>query len=275
MPAACSAWAIAVYRGTFRGSEVAVKKALRSIDEAQHAELRKEAETMQAIPGHANILQFFGACFDDDGVLLVVELCDAGTLDRYLARQPALDWATRLALCEQVAAGMSHLEHLRVVHRDLAARNVLLNQVVGKAGQVVLVAKVAHFGLARQVKDGRQEYAVNSNVAIRWAAPEVLRDRRHSSASDVWAFGVLCWEVFSPGGARPYAELRDNDAVATAVVQRRQTLAAPRGCDSAVWAMVQPCFAYEAAKRLTFAQLHASLKDLNAGRPINYAPLPL
>ena len=102
----------AVYRGTFRGSEVAVKKALRSMDESQHAELRKDAEGMQAIPGHPNILQFFGACFDAGGVLLVVELCDAGSLEHYLAKQPALDAATRLALCEQVAAGMSHLEHL-------------------------------------------------------------------------------------------------------------------------------------------------------------------
>ena len=150
---------------------------------------------------------------------------------------------------------------------------MLLKRAFGKVSEAVLVAKVADFGMARQIKDGGQEYAVNSNVAIRWAAPEVLRDRCHSSALDVWAFGVLCWEWFSPGGARPYAELRDNDAVADAVVQRRQTLAAPRGCDPAVWAAVQPCFALEAAERPTFAKLHAALKSLSAGRPVNYASL--
>ena len=132
------------------------------------------------------------------------------------------------------------------------------------------MAKVADFGLARQLKDGRQDYTVHSSVAFRWAAPEIFLSHRHSSASDVWAFGVLCWEVFSPPHSQPWTGLANQGEVIQAVVHRRQVLAAPRGCDSAMWAAVQPCFAYDAHKRPTFAQLHATLGSLSVARPAQY-----
>jgi len=85
-----------VYSGIYRGGKVAVKKALRAVDEFLQEVLRKEAGIMLNISPHPNLVQFFGGCFDADGVLLVVELCDAGSLDRYLAKQPNLDLVTRL-----------------------------------------------------------------------------------------------------------------------------------------------------------------------------------
>ena len=47
---------------------------------------------------------------------------------------------------------------------------------------------------------------------MRWMAPESLNERKYSSASDVWSFGILCWEVFS-FGLRPFKELSNDSAV--------------------------------------------------------------
>jgi len=143
------------------------------------------------------------------------------------------------------------------VHRDLAARNVLLAHTHG----VNVTAKVADFGLARQLKDGRSDCTAHS-LSFRWAAPVVLRHNGHSSASDVWSFGVLCWEVFSLTKSLPWRELSDRDAVVEAVVNRRQTLSPPSACE--IWIAVTPCIAYNANERPTFAQLLTTLGKLRA-----------
>jgi len=253
----------AVYRGIFHGSRVAIKTAVGKLDPAKHDELRSEAEIMQSIPGHANILQFFGACFDDQGVLLVTELCDAGSLDWYLVQEPHLGADVRLALCEQVAAGMSHLEYLCVVHRDLAARNILLKHAFGSDGRRTLITKVADFSKACKLESPNGVHAVRDAVAIRWMAPEVLDMAQHGLPADVWSFGVLCWEIFSPPGVRPFGQLRNYDEVIEAVVRYRQTLAAPVACHPAVWQAVRGCFAYDPKERPTFTQLHGILRVLS------------
>ena len=62
---------------------------------------------------------------------------------------------------------------------------------------------------------------------IKWSPPEVLNYTRFSSKSDVWAFGVLCWEVFTCGDM-PYGRAKNPEVVDR--VQRGQILARPNAC---------------------------------------------
>ena len=86
-------------------------------------------------------------------------------------------------------------------HQDLAARNVLVD------GN--LVCKVSDFGLSRELEttdSSRGEYATTGGkIPIRWTAPEATKYRKFSSASDVWSFGILLWEIMS-FAERPYWE---------------------------------------------------------------------
>ena len=73
------------------------------------------------------------------------------------------------------------------------------------------ICKVGDFGLLRQMKGAKQNdviyYASASDtpIPIRWMAPESLDvNKKHfSTASDVWSFGILQWEMMTPKG-KPY-----------------------------------------------------------------------
>ena len=98
----------------------------------------------------------------------------------------------------QVADAMSYLVSRNVVHRDLAARNVL----VGDSG--LDAVKLSDVGLSRPLVEAQYyRKTTKGKVPAKWMALESLLEQRSSHASDVWSFGVLCWEVFS-FGEEPY-----------------------------------------------------------------------
>ncbi len=76
--------------------------------------------------------------------------------------------------------------------QDLAARNVLVSESE--------ICKVADFGLLRELPKDDSFYHMQTNVPcpVRWMPPESINDRKFSTASDVWSFGVLIWEMFNP-----------------------------------------------------------------------------
>ena len=68
------------------------------------------------------------------------------------------------------------------------------------------LCKVADFGLMRELATDDSIYQSTSNTPcpVRWMAPECLTHRQYSVASDVWAFGILQWEMFNPTKKMPY-----------------------------------------------------------------------
>jgi serine/threonine protein kinase len=106
---------------------------------------------------------------------------------------------------------------------DLAARNVLVAEG--------FVCKIADFGMAKDTN----YYVASSNrlVPIRWAAPEVLRQRVFSTASDVWSFGILLWELATNAASLPYASMGNSAAIMSVLSGYR--LEKPSGCPGAVY----------------------------------------
>lgn len=90
---------------------------------------------------------------------------------------------------------MQYLSKRNIIHRDLAARNLLV-----KKEEDDFIAKVADFGMSRSLYE--KEYYISEGgkpFAYKWAAPEVITNRRFSTASDVFSFGVVLWEMLEYG----------------------------------------------------------------------------
>ena len=88
---------------------------------------------------------------------------------------------------------MAYLELKRFIHRDLACRNVLMSS----ADKV----KIGDFGLMRALPQENDCYVMTERkkVPFPWCAPESLKSRQFSHASDTWMFGVTLWEMFTFG----------------------------------------------------------------------------
>ena len=223
--------------------------------DARAALLREAA--LGALLEHRNVLATVGVCTAprDVPALLLLSFCAEGTLEALAAAASptAMTVAERLTYCAQTLQGLQHIASIRIVHRDVAARNVLLDST--------MVCKISDFGMATALQEDGKEYVrANEALAMRWAAPEVITAGKYSVQSDVWAAGVLVYEVFACGGL-PYADVFDNLTEISSFVKGGGQLGRPdaAACPLAVYEeLLLPCFAMDPAGRPAFGELYSA-----------------
>ena len=85
----------------------------------------------------------------------------------------------KLTFAGDVCRGLQYLASCRIVHRDIAARNVLLD--------AAYLCRIGDFGLSQSLSESKEYVRMQEQVAVRWAAKEVLSEDKFSTASDVWS----------------------------------------------------------------------------------------
>ena len=88
---------------------------------------------------------------------------------------------------------MAYLSSIGIVHRDLACRNILVDE--GK------VLKITDFGMSRETEEIYVQKS-KGRVPFKWMAIESIIAREFTSASDVWSYGVVLWEIGTIGESR-------------------------------------------------------------------------
>nr|XP_057915286.1 receptor-type tyrosine-protein kinase FLT3 isoform X2 [Doryrhamphus excisus] len=164
----------------------------------------------------------------------------------------ALTFDDLLSFAFQVAKGMEFLSSKNCIHRDLAARNVLVTK-----GRLV---KIGDFGLARDI-DNDSNYVVRGNVRlpVKWMAPESIFEGMYTMKSDVWAYGILLWEIFSLG-VTPYPGIKV-DHTFYAMIERGFKMECPYYADESVYDIMCKCWALEPGHRPSFAKLLSFMSD--------------
>lgn len=150
----------------------------------------------------------------------------------------------------QIARGMEHLELKGITHRDLAARNLLVSE-----GRVL---KISDFGLSRH---GVYVNTRKRMLPLRWLALESMTDNLYSSLSDVWAFGVVLWEICTLGGF-PYANISDAQLMTYLLSGNR--LMRPDNVSEKLYEVMLKCWSANPDDRPTFRELRCSLEDFEA-----------
>ncbi|XP_057393498.1 cytoplasmic tyrosine-protein kinase BMX isoform X4 [Balaenoptera acutorostrata] len=239
-----------VHLGKWKGQyDVAVKMIKEG--SMSEDEFFQEAQTMMKL-NHPKLVKFYGVCSKRYPIYIVTEYITNGCLLSYLkSHGKRLEPSQLLEMCYDVCEGMAFLESHQFIHRDLAARNCLVDSD--------LSVKVSDFGMTRYVLDDQYVSSVGTKFPVKWSAPEVFHYFKYSSKSDVWAFGILMWEVFSLG-KQPY-DLYDNSQVVVKVSQGHR-LYRPQLASDTVYEVMYRCWHELPEKRPTFQQLLSSIEPL-------------
>ena len=72
--------------------------------------------------------------------------------------------------------------------------------------------QIADFGLSRKLKDEDYYVSHGGKIPVKWTAPEALHYRKYSTASDVWSYGCVLYEIWSLG-EKPYRDLTNEQVI--------------------------------------------------------------
>ncbi|KFV58436.1 Tyrosine-protein kinase BTK, partial [Gavia stellata] len=214
--------------GKWRGQYNVAIKMIREGSMSED-EFIDEAKVMMNL-SHEKLVQLYGVCTKQRPIFIITEYMANGCLLNFLSENRRLP-AELLEMCKDVCEAMEYLESKQFLHRDLAARNCLVNDQG--------IVKVSDFGLSRYVLDDEYTSSMGSKFPVRWSPPEVLLYSKFSSKSDVWAFGVLMWEVYSLG-KMPYE--RFNNSETTEHVIQGLRLYRPQQASERVYAIMYSCW---------------------------------
>ncbi|XP_031430202.1 ephrin type-B receptor 3 isoform X1 [Clupea harengus] len=234
---------------------VAIKTLKVGYTERQRRDFLSEASIMGQFD-HPNIIRLEGVVTKSRPVMIVTEFMENGALDSFLRLNDGQFTVIQLVgMLRGIAAGMKYLSDMNYVHRDLAARNILVNSN--------LVCKVSDFGLSRFLEDDPNDPTYTSSlggkIPIRWTAPEAIAYRKFTSASDVWSYGIVMWEVMSYG-ERPYWDMSNQDVINA--VEQDYRLPPPMDCPTALHQLMLDCWVKERNLRPKFAQIVNTLDKL-------------
>ncbi|CAD5224586.1 unnamed protein product [Bursaphelenchus okinawaensis] len=268
-----------VYEGLFildgRTTRVAVKTLPMGSNPETDIDFESEARLLNHFD-HPNIVKFYGVSFEKLPKYIILEYLEGGDLRNFLREQRPKDLKagnTQLKMVDllnialDVAYGCEYLEQSKFIHRDIAARNCLLTSKGPDR-----VVKIADFGMARDIFS--QEYYRKGGrafLAVKWMPPEAFLDGIFNSKTDVWAYGVLLWEIFSMG-YMPYTAKANQDVMQLVVAGGR--LEPPVGCPQELYNEMLRCWHTEADARPNFTELVNFFTMLASDPVIANLPLP-
>lgn len=215
-------------------------------------EFLKEAAVMKEIK-HPNLVQLLGVCTREPPFYIITEFMTHGNLLDYLrdCNRDEVNAVVLLYMATQISSAMEYLERKNFIHRDLAARNCLV-------GENHLV-KVADFGLSRLMTGDTYTAHAGAKFPIKWTAPESLAYNKFSIKSDVWAFGVLLWEI-ATYGMSPYPGI-DLSQVYD-LLEKEYRMDCPEGCPEEVYELMRACWKWTPAERPSFAEIHQTFETM-------------
>jgi len=163
---------------------------LSFVTAGEHDNATREARLLSSL-SHPNVIRFYDEFVDDEMLHIVMEYAPFGTLKQNLAKMTSLiPESSAVWIMLNIVNGLDYLHQRKIVHRDLKSENIFIgdNQV----------PKLGDFGVATRLNSA-QPMAVSVVGTPLYLSPELCNGEPYNTKSDIWAVGVLLYEVCSKG----------------------------------------------------------------------------
>ncbi|XP_037630397.1 tyrosine kinase receptor Cad96Ca isoform X1 [Sebastes umbrosus] len=249
-------------RGTCKGHSMFTCKISKEGVRPKHVDT--EVSIMRKLVHHKNILQLLDWNTTEEPYILIMEHVSSGTLRSFLqanrahlSTDPELQSLLTIA-SYHIALALQHLRCKMIVHCDLALRNIMVNKFPWEV-------KVAEFGLARDLtrmtsRRSSRWRNPRQRVPLRWYPPEYFKNNYYSFKGDVWAFGVVLWEM-QTFGTLPYPHLETSEAVVYHIcIGHKNTN--PEGCRPEILHIMRDCWLEPYTLRPSFTDIVRMLENI-------------
>ncbi|KAG1668497.1 Tyrosine-protein kinase transmembrane receptor Ror2 [Nymphon striatum] len=248
---------------------IAVKMLKEEASEDLQSDFEREACLMSEFE-HANIVKLLGVCAVGNPMCLLFEYMGRGDLNEYLRSCSPTNYIVRgsngdifkdtklghidlINIALQISAGMVYLSERKFVHRDLATRNCLVNED--------MVVKIADFGLSQKMYSSDYYKGDDQDaIPIRWMPLESILYNKYTVESDIWAFGIILWEIFS-FAMQPYYGMTHEEVVK--YIKHGNILQCPDNTPRAVYELMKSCWHRKPTNRPCFKSTLRTLKVIH------------
>ncbi|ELP92330.1 protein serine/threonine kinase, putative [Entamoeba invadens IP1] len=198
-----------VYKGTFRGNTVAIKK-MKEVSlnlRSRMVEFEKEVNMLDKFRSEY-IVHFYGAVFIPNHICMVTEFAEYGSLQDLIKHKKSDEISNkiRVKMLLDAGKGILYLHENGILHRDIKPDNILvfsleLNQQVN--------AKLTDFGSSRNINMMMTNMTFTKGIGTPvYMAPEVLKKEHYKKPADVYSFAITMYETFIWGDAFPQNEYK-------------------------------------------------------------------
>ncbi len=244
-----------VYKGSYKNSDVAVKKLINRPGKDGLDELEKEFKVLSRVRS-PYIVQLMGVCLQPATCLLVMELMPKGSLYQFLLQSPqlSLEFIYRIAL--RVTYGLSHLHQVGIIHRDLKSLNILLG--------LNFDPKISDFGQSKIKSQSASTYTTGRvHGTLGWVAPEQFDEKQKiTEKSDIYSLGMIFWELVIHPYKTPFFGLGQAALIGAKLNRPRdQQETIPKSCPAQFAQLIRSCW-QSPKKRPTADNLAKSLQQL-------------
>ena len=165
---------------------------------------RREAKQLATLRDHSRVVDIYGSGeLPDGGLFIVMEYVDGLTLQEVIKTTGPLPLSRAVALGLQIAEGLREAHRVNIIHRDIKPANIKVWDAAEGEG-----IKILDFGIAQAVNPETWMQITRTNVIIgspKYMAPETIREGEYSERSDLYAWGVVLYEMLH--GQPPFTAL--------------------------------------------------------------------
>ncbi|GAB1227911.1 hypothetical protein ENUP19_0364G0035 [Entamoeba nuttalli] len=256
-----------VFRGTYRGREVAIKKMKsRNMTQEQEKEFSHEVSMLTQLR-HKCVVEFIGAVYTEGEIAIVTEFAEYGSLSKIWGKHE-LSFELKIKILDDLAIALQFLHQNQIIHRDVKGENVLIYSLNPHSD---VCGKLTDFGTCRNISErNRLNKELTQGIGTpTYMAPECLQNFDYSYPIDVYAYGIVLYETYIEKGGYSDENVFDQPWKIPQFVIEGKRLPKPDGIPENYWQLTQDCWSQNPEDRPTFIDV---LKEIEKwGLDIKYA----